>query len=56
MCSTGRTAAYARLFPFLAPVTLAEGVLDLRENIPSQDTHLVATSASLAARTDLQPA
>jgi hypothetical protein len=48
-----RTAAYGRLFPFLTPVVLAEGVIDLERNIPRRDTRLVAAAASLAARTDL---
>jgi uncharacterized protein len=48
-----RAAAYARWFPFLTAVTLAEGVLDLRGNLPARDTSLVAVSANLAARGDL---
>jgi len=48
-----QATAYSRLFPFLAPVTLSEGVMDLARNIPSRDTRLVAASASLAARKDL---
>jgi hypothetical protein len=51
-----RTGAYGRVFPFLAPVTLEEGVLNLGRNIPPRDTRLVATAASLAARQDLHPA
>jgi TRAP transporter TAXI family solute receptor len=50
-----RTTAYDRLFSYLAPVTLAEGVLDLRRNIPSHDMRLVATTATLAARDDINP-
>ena len=48
-----RAAAYGRWFPFLTPVTLSEGVIDLQQNIPSHDTPLVAASANLAARRDL---
>jgi TRAP transporter TAXI family solute receptor len=48
-----RAAAYARWFPFLTAVTLAEGVLDLRSNFPPRDTTLVAVSANLVARRDL---
>jgi TRAP transporter TAXI family solute receptor len=48
-----RAPAYSRLFPFLTSVTLAEGVLDLERNIPSRDTILVAVSANLVARTDI---
>ncbi len=48
-----RSASYAQLFPFLAPVTLTEGVLDLERNLPPRNTQMVAASASLAARRDL---
>ena len=50
-----RAAAYERLFSFLTPVTLAEGVLNLERNIPRQDTTLLAVSANLAASRDLHP-
>ena len=50
-----RAAAYGRLFSFLTPVTLAEGVLDLARNIPPQDTTQVAVTANLAASRDLNP-
>ena len=50
-----RAPAYGRLFPFLTPVTLNEGVLNLELNIPSRDMTLVAVSANLAARRDLNP-
>jgi TRAP transporter TAXI family solute receptor len=48
-----RAAAYGRLFPFLTPVILSEGVINLEQNIPTHDTPLVAASANLAARGDL---
>jgi hypothetical protein len=51
-----RTGAYGRVFPFLTPVVLDEGVLNLGRNIPPRDTRLVGTAASLAARRDLHPA
>jgi uncharacterized protein len=51
-----RTGAYGRVFPFLTPVTLDEGVLNLGHNVPPRETRLVATAASLAARQDLHPA
>jgi TRAP transporter TAXI family solute receptor len=50
-----RAAAYGRWFPFLTTVTLSEGVIDLQQNIPAHDTPLVAASANLAARRDLNP-
>ena len=48
-----RAPAYGRVFPFLTQVTLSEGVISLQQNIPSHDTPLVAASANLAARRDL---
>ncbi len=51
-----RGGAYARLYPFLSPVLLPEGVLDLAANLPSTDVTTVAPTAMLAARTDLHPA
>lgn len=48
-----RAPAYSHLFPFLVPVTVNQGVLDLEHDIPARDTTLVATSANLAARRDL---
>jgi TRAP transporter TAXI family solute receptor len=56
LLSLDRTGAYGRVFPFLTPVTLDEGVLNLGRNSPPRDTRLVATAASLAARSDLHPA
>jgi TRAP transporter TAXI family solute receptor len=53
LLSFDRAAAYGSWFPFLTPVTLSEGVIDLQKNIPSHDTPLVAASAILAARRDL---
>jgi len=48
--------AYARRFPFLAPVTLPRGVVDLARDLPPQDVRLVAPTATLVARERLHPA
>lgn len=48
--------AMTRLFPYLARVTLARGVIDLKADIPSQDVTLVAPRAALVARNTLHPA
>ncbi len=53
LLSFERAPAYGRLFPFLTQVTLSEGVINLQKNIPPHDTLLVAASANLAARVDL---
>ena len=42
--------AYARRFPFLSPVTLPRGVVDLARDIPPADVRLVAPTATLVAR------
>lgn len=48
--------AYARRFPFLQPLVLPRGVVDLSADRPPEDVHLVATTAALVARADLHPA
>ena len=48
--------AYSRRLPFLAPVSLPRGVVDLANNVPAQDVHLVAPTTTLLARADLHPA
>ncbi len=53
LLSFEQARAYSHLFPFLAPVIVSEGVLNLQQNIPSHDITLVASPANLAARADL---
>ncbi len=48
--------AYARRFAFLSPVTLPRGVVDLAGDVPPQDIHLVAPTATLVARRSTHPA
>ena len=48
--------AYARRFPFMQPLVLPRGVVDLARDEPARDVELIATSASLVARDDLHPA
>jgi hypothetical protein len=48
--------AYARRFAFLTPVTLPRGVVDLAGDVPPQDMHLIAPTASLVARDSTHPA
>jgi TRAP transporter TAXI family solute receptor len=50
-----RYSAYVRIFPYLTPVELAEGVLDLEDNVPPEPTALLAPSAMLACRRDTHP-
>ena len=48
--------AYSRRFPFLSPVTLPRGVVDLASNVPPRDVRLVASTTSLLTREDTHPA
>ncbi len=48
--------AYSRRLPFLAPVTLPRGVVDLAADVPPQDVRLVAPTTTLLARPDVHPA
>ncbi|MBA2674680.1 TAXI family TRAP transporter solute-binding subunit [Ramlibacter sp.] len=48
--------AYSRRFPFLTPVTLPRGVVDLARDMPPADVHLVATTTALLTRQGTHPA
>jgi TRAP transporter TAXI family solute receptor len=48
--------AYTRRLPFLTHVTLPRGIVDLGRDIPAQDYHLIAPTATLVSRADLHPA
>jgi TRAP-type uncharacterized transport system substrate-binding protein len=48
--------AYTRRLPFLTHVVLPRGIVDLGRDMPSQDFHLIAPTATLVAREGLHPA
>ena len=48
--------AYSRLFPFMSPVTLPRGVIDLARDRPPQDVPMVAPTGTLVARENMHPA
>jgi TRAP-type uncharacterized transport system substrate-binding protein len=48
--------AYSRLFPFLTPVTLPRGIVDLAGAVPPRDVRLLAPTATLLARSGTHPA
>lgn len=56
LMSFEQSQAYARKLPFLSAVTLPRGVVDLGRDLPSQDIHLVAPTATLVARDGVHPA
>jgi TRAP transporter TAXI family solute receptor len=55
LLSFKRQEAYCRRFPYLTPVKLAEGVVDLAHNVPSEEIALLAPAAILACRDNLHP-
>jgi TRAP transporter TAXI family solute receptor len=50
-----RALAYSRLLPFLSEVTLATGIINLAENIPSEDKILLAPTSNLVIHDDMHP-
>jgi TRAP transporter TAXI family solute receptor len=48
--------SYARRYPFLTPVVLPRGVVDIAREVPAEDVTLIATTTSLLAREDIHPA
>ena len=48
--------AYSRRFPFLSPVTLPRGVVDLGRDVPGHDVPLIAPITSMVAREGTHPA
>lgn len=48
-----RALAYSRQLTFLKPLTIGEGMISLRDNIPSRQIELIAATANLVATTEL---
>jgi ABC-type nitrate/sulfonate/bicarbonate transport system substrate-binding protein len=51
-----QSEAYSRRFPFLTPVVLPRGVVDLARDMPANDLRLVATTTALLTREQTHPA
>jgi hypothetical protein len=51
-----QSEAYSRRFPFLTPVVLPRGVVDLAADVPARDARLVATTTALLTRSATHPA
>lgn len=51
-----QSEAYSRRLPFLRPVTLPRGVVDLASNVPARDVRLIAPTTTLMAREHVHPA
>jgi len=48
--------AYARRYPFISPVVLPRGVVDLARDVPPREEPLIATTTSLVTREGTHPA
>ena len=48
-----RALAYSRQLTFLKPLTIGEGMISLKDNIPSRQIELIAATANLVATKDL---
>jgi TRAP transporter TAXI family solute receptor len=53
--SLKRALAYSRLLPFLSEVTLATGIINLADNLPSEDKILLAPTSNLVIHDDMHP-
>lgn len=51
-----QSEAYSRRLPFLTPVVLPRGVVDLAGDVPAQDVRLVATTTALLTHRETHPA
>jgi hypothetical protein len=51
-----QSEAYSRRLPFLSPVVLPRGIVDLARDLPPQDVRLVATTTALLTREGTHPA
>src|SRR6478735_12263025 len=51
-----QSEAYSRRLPFLTPVVLPRGVVDLARDMPASDLRLVATTTALLTREQTHPA
>ncbi len=51
-----RYHAYTRRHTYLSHVLISEGLIDLQNNRPKEDKHLLATTATIVTREELHPA
>jgi TRAP-type uncharacterized transport system substrate-binding protein len=56
LMDVAQSEAYSRRFPFLTPVVLPRGVVNLARDVPPADLRLVATTTALLTGADTHPA
>ena len=55
LMSERRHLAYAARYPFVAPLRIVEGMLDIARNLPREEKVVVGVTAALAVRGDIHP-
>ena len=56
LMSFEQAEAYVHLFPFLSKVTVPRGVVSIGYDLPKQDIHVLAATATLVGKQDVSPA
>lgn len=56
LLSFDQNEAYSRRLPYLSPVLMPQGLIDLASQLPPQDVRLLASTTRLVARSDTHPA
>ena len=56
LMSFEQAEAYVHLFPFLSKVTVPRGVVSIAYDLPRQDIHVLAATATLVGKQDVSPA
>ena len=56
LMSFAQADGYSQRFPFLSRLDLKQGVVNFGDNVPAEDTALVATKTALVVRDSLHPA
>ena len=56
LMSFAQSEAYSRRLPFLSPVLLPRGVVDIATDVPALDVRLVASTTALLTRNETHPA
>lgn len=56
LMSLDHAEAYTRKMPYLTPLTLPRGAIDVATDLPPQDVRMIAATATLVVREDVHPA
>ena len=56
LMSVDQSEAISRQFPYLHHLTVPHGLINLKDNLPAQDTHVLAPTVTLLVRDSIHPA